>query len=326
MRLSAMLSMAVPYREITGQARLADELGFDGLACSHIAGRDSFATLAALATITERVTLSTAVVPIYPRSPASMAQAAATVDDIARGRFRLGIGIGHRITMENWHGQAIGDPLAEMREYLGIARALLDGHAPDPGARWNTGFAFVGFKPRPGIPILQAALSQRMLELAAETADGVVLWACPASYVRETIVPTLAAARDRAGKSMDGFQIIASMPTAYRGEASAVLDGIRAELHRYFGLPFYRRMFRAAGYGHALDAYDDAAGFDAQKAAIGQDLLSDLCALGEESAIAAGIARYRDAGATEVLLSPVLGTEFSAVLRVAAQHGSQSHT
>jgi alkanesulfonate monooxygenase SsuD/methylene tetrahydromethanopterin reductase-like flavin-dependent oxidoreductase (luciferase family) len=319
MRISAMLSMAVPYREITGQARLADELGLDGLACSHIAGRDSFTTLAALATITERVSLSTTVVPIYPRSPASMAQAAATVDDIAGGRFRLGIGIGHRVTMENWHGQSINDPVAEMKEYLQIVRALLDGRPADPGARWSTAFTFVGFQPRREIPLLQAALSQRMLELAAEIADGVVLWACPAQYVHDAIVPTLTEARRRAGKSIDGFEIIASMPTAYRGDRDAVLDGVRTELHRYFGLPFYRKMFRAAGYGDQLDAYDAATGVEAQKAAIGTHLLDDLCAIGDDAAIAAGIARYRDAGATEVLLSPVPGTQFDAALRVAAE-------
>jgi alkanesulfonate monooxygenase SsuD/methylene tetrahydromethanopterin reductase-like flavin-dependent oxidoreductase (luciferase family) len=318
MRVSAMLSMAVPYREITGTAQLADQLGFDGLACSHIAGRDSFTTLAALATVAERVSLSTTVVPIYPRSPASMAQAAATVDDVAGGRFRLGIGIGHRVTMEQWHGQSIDDPVAEMKEYLGIVRAILDGRPAEAGARWSTAFAFVGFQPRRGIPILQAALSQRMLELAAEIADGVVLWACPAQYVHDAIVPAVTEARRRAGKPIDGFEIIASMPTAYRGDRGAVLDGVRTELHRYFGLPFYRKMFRAAGYGDQLDAYDAATGFEAQKAAIGQHLLDDLCALGDESEIEAGIARYRDAGETEVLLSPVPGTQIDATLQAAA--------
>jgi hypothetical protein len=145
-----------------------------------------------------------------------------------------------------------------------------------------------------------------------------VLWACPASYVREAIVPTLTAARVRAGKSMDDFAIIASMPTAYRGDRDAVVDGVRTELHRYFSLPFYRRMFAAAGYAPDLAAYDAAAGFDAQKAAIGAGLLADLCGLGDEEAIGSALQRYRDAGATEVLLSPVLGTTFEPALRAAA--------
>ena len=67
-----------------------------------------------------RARLATAVAPIYHRSPASMAQTAATVDDLSGGRFRLGLGAGHQITMSAWHGQRIGKPLAEMREYVSV--------------------------------------------------------------------------------------------------------------------------------------------------------------------------------------------------------------
>ena len=318
MRLGAMLSIAVPYPEIARQARLAEELGFSDLASTQGPARDALTTFAALAAITERVTLSTTVVPIYAHSPASMAQAAATIDDISGGRFRLGLGVGHRISMEGWHGQSIGQPVAEMREYLGIVRSVLQGREPEPGDRWQSRFAFVDFEPRPALPIIQAALGERMLELAAEVADGVVLWACPATYVRDTIVPTLTATRARAGKSMDNFAIIACVPTAYRGDRDAVLDGVRTELHRYFGLPFYRRMFAAAGYAADLATYDAAPGLEGQKTAISTKLLNDLCALGNDEAIGAALTRYQDAGATEVLLSPVPGTTFDDALRAAS--------
>jgi len=59
-----------------------------------------------------------------------------------------------------------------------------------------------------------------------------------------------------------------------------MLDGVRNELHRYFGLPFYRTMFEAAGYGKDLAAYDAAApDRDAQKLAISEEFIDSLCAL-----------------------------------------------
>jgi alkanesulfonate monooxygenase SsuD/methylene tetrahydromethanopterin reductase-like flavin-dependent oxidoreductase (luciferase family) len=122
MRISAAIPPLEPFHAAVGHARLADELGYDSIMFSHIASRDSFAMAAALAVHTSRVALTTAVAPVYHRTPASMAQTAATVDDISGGRFRLGLGVGHRITMAGWHGQHIGRPVAEMREYIDIVK------------------------------------------------------------------------------------------------------------------------------------------------------------------------------------------------------------
>jgi alkanesulfonate monooxygenase SsuD/methylene tetrahydromethanopterin reductase-like flavin-dependent oxidoreductase (luciferase family) len=301
-------------------ARLAEELGYASINLSHIAARDAFGVAAALAAHTERVEIGTSVVPIYTRSPASMAQAAATVDDVSGGRFRLGIGIGHRETMDAWHGQEIGRPTAEMREYLGIVRAILRGEIPPAGRRWTSSFAFRGFAPRAGIPIYQAALSPAMLRLAGEVADGVVLWATPPGYVRDVVVPAVREGRERAGRPADGFEILAPVPAAVvDGDPATALDGIRTELHRYFGLPFYRAMFEAAGFGDDVAAYDDAApDVEAQKLAIGEDFITDLCAFGDREALRRGAQRYRDAGATQLTLTPVLGTDYEATLRAAA--------
>src|SRR6204780_2543276 len=144
-------------------AALADRLGYDSVNCSHIAARDSFTTLAGLAHLAPSVTLATSVAPIYHRSPASMAQTAATIDDLSGGRFRLGLGTGHRATMGGWHGQDIGNPGAGRREYVARGRAWLSGAEPPAGQRWNSSFAFNGFKARADIPIYLAGLSPAML-------------------------------------------------------------------------------------------------------------------------------------------------------------------
>src|SRR5882757_1343640 len=319
MELSCMIPPALPFSEIAAQARLADELGYHTVAVNHIAARDSFSVLSALAMVTERVQLATAVAPIYHRSPASMAQTAATVDDVSGGRFTLGLGVGHRVTMGGWHGQEIGNPTAELREYVALVRALLAGAEPPTGKRWNSTFRFNGFSPRADIPIVLAALSPAMLRLAGEVADGVVLWACPADYVRDVVVPEVAKGRAAVGKSLDGFAVMPAVLGAVGGDQAAALDGVRTDLHRYFGLPFYRAMFEAAGYAKDIAAYDAAApDLRAQKLAISEELVHSLAALGDEHHVRAGIARYRAAGATNPVVTSVHGSDFVATLRAAA--------
>ena len=317
--VSCAIPALEPFDAAIRHARLADELGYDSINFSHIASRDSFTMAAALAVHTERVALGTAVAPIYHRSPASMAQTAATIDDISGGRFRLGLGVGHRVTMGGWHGQEIGKPTVEMREYVAIVRAILAGEPPPEGQRWTSNFAFMGLEPRAGIPIYQAALSPAMLRLAGEIADGVVLWATPSDYVRDVVVPEVARGRERALKPVEGFAILAAVPSAVGENRAAALDGIRTELHRYFGLPFYRAMFEAAGFAADVAAYDAAAPDpEAQKLAIGEGFIERLCAIGDEDSMRRVVERYRAAGATNPVLTPILGTDFESTLRAAA--------
>ena len=317
--LSCAIPAFEPFDDAVGHARLADELGYDSIMLSHIAARDSFTMAAALAMRTERVAIGTAVAPLYHRSPASMAQTAATVDDISGGRFRLGLGVGHRITMGGWHGQEIGKPTAEMREYIGIVRAILAGDVPPTGQRWTSSFSFMGFTPRPDIPIYQAALSPAMLRLAGEIADGVVLWACPSQYVRDVVVPEVTAGRHRAGKPIEGFHILAAVPSAMCHDRATALAGVRNELHRYFGLPFYRAMFQAAGFADDVAAFDAASpDVEAQKLSISERFIDHLCAIGDDAAVRDGVQRYRDAGVTNPVLTAILGTDFGPTLRAAA--------
>jgi hypothetical protein len=100
-----------------------------------------------------------------------------------------------------------------------------------------------------------------------------------------------------------------------------VLDGVRSELHRYFGLPFYRAMFERAGFGREVAAYDAVSDREEQKRAISEEFIEQLCALGDDAAVQAGIARYRHAGATNPVITPVWGTEFEPTLRAAARMG-----
>src|SRR3984893_16239285 len=102
------------------RVKLAEQLGYEAVYVTHIAGRESLTVLTVYALATERIRVGTGVVPIYTRTPATMAQTAATIDELSDGRLTLGLGVSHRIVVESWHGQTIDHPVAEMREYASI--------------------------------------------------------------------------------------------------------------------------------------------------------------------------------------------------------------
>ena len=79
----------------------------------------------------------------------------------------------------------------------------------------------MGFEPRPDIPIYLAGLVPGHAALAGEIADGVVLWLCNPEYIRDVVVPTVAEGRAKAGKPLEGFDIVAAVPSAVTSEPDA---------------------------------------------------------------------------------------------------------
>lgn len=301
------------------RVKLADSLGYHSAFVTHIAGRESLTVITAYAQATERIRVGTGVVPIYTRTPVTMAQTAATIDELSGGRLSLGLGVSHRAIVEGWHGQTIDHPVREMREYVGIVRAILRGEDPPAGEKWRTGFRLVGLDPRPDIPLFIAALSPAMLRLAGEIGDGVMLWLCNPNYIRDVVVPAVRDGRERAGKTLEGFQILAAVPGALIDDPDQAYAAIRGELMAYFSLPFYRTMLERSGYGADIAAFDGARGdVDAARAAISDEFLNALTAVGDESAVRAGMERYVDAGVTLPCLGPISKTDFEATLRAAA--------
>jgi alkanesulfonate monooxygenase SsuD/methylene tetrahydromethanopterin reductase-like flavin-dependent oxidoreductase (luciferase family) len=300
------------------RVRLAESLGYDSVYVTHIAGRESLTVLTAYALSTKSIRLGTGVVPIYTRTPATMAQTAATIDELSGGRLTLGLGVSHRPVVEAWHGQRIDRPVAEMREYVAIVRAILRGEDPPSGEKWQTSFHLLGLSPRPQLPIYIAALSPAMLRLAGEIADGVLLWLCNPSYVRDVVIPEVSAGRERAGLTLEGFDVVAAVPAALTDEPQNAYSAMRRELIPYFGLPFYRAMIERSGYGADIEAYDAAAGdLEAMQRAISEEFLEELTAIGDETAVRAGLQRYRDAGASSPSVGPIGGSDFEATLRAA---------
>jgi alkanesulfonate monooxygenase SsuD/methylene tetrahydromethanopterin reductase-like flavin-dependent oxidoreductase (luciferase family) len=297
------------------RVEMAERLGYESAYVTHIAGRDSITVLMAYAARSERLRLGTGVTPIYSRTPAAAAQSYATLDEFSGGRAVAGLGVSHRPVVEAWYGQQIDKPLLEMREYAGIVRAIFRGEDPPQGEKFHSGFHFMGFEPRPDIPIYLAGLSPGMLRLAGEIADGVVLWLCNPEYIREVVVPTVAEGRAKAGKPAEGFDIVAAVPSAVTGEPDQARAQLRSELIPYFSLPFYRKMIELSGYGDDIAAFDAAGGDPAN---ISDGFISTLAAIGSAEEAIATVRRYADSGATSPCLGGIAKTDFDTTLEALA--------
>jgi alkanesulfonate monooxygenase SsuD/methylene tetrahydromethanopterin reductase-like flavin-dependent oxidoreductase (luciferase family) len=327
MSLGCFVSTGRSIEQAIARVQRAEELGYESAYVTHIAGRESLTVVTAYAMRTQRIRVGTGVVPIYTRTPATMAQTAATIDDLSNGRLNLGLGVSHRPVVEGWHGQAIDRPVAEMREYVAIVRAILRGEqpptaAPDaPAVKWRTAFQLSGLDPRPDLPIYVAALSPGMLRLAGEIADGVILWLCTPPYIRDVVIPAVREGRERVGKTLEGFDVVPAVPAAAVEDPGAAHASLRRELLPYFGLPFYRAMLERSGFADEIAAFDAAArGGDgeAMQQAISERFLDTLAAVGDADAVRAGVERYRAAGATSPCVGPISRTDFDLTLSAAA--------
>ena len=304
MALGAFIGAGRSLDSALRRVERAEELGYESVFVTHIAARDSITLLTAYACRTSRVKLGTGVIPIYARTPCNMAQSFATLDDVSGGRAIVGLGVSHKPVVEHWFNQSIDKPLAEMREYVGIVRAILNGEDPPAGEKFRTAFRLNGFEPRADMPIYLAGLSPGMLRLSGEIADGVVLWLCNPNYIRDVVVPTVAEGRAKAGRDVDGFDIVAAVPSSVTEDADAAREQLRGELVPYFNLPYYRAMLERSGFDPDAGPTDE--------------FLDLLGAIGSPEEARASVRRYAECGATSPCVGGISGADFDATLEALA--------
>ena len=305
MGVGTFISVGRSLDSALGRVERAEELGYESVYVTHIAGYDSLTVLMAYAARTERVKLGTGVLPIYSRTPVATAQAAVTIDDFSGGRHVLGIGVSHRPVVEGWYDSKIEKPVREMREYVALVRAFFRREEPPQGERFRSHFQFMGAEPRADLPIYIAALSPGMLRLAGEIGDGVILWLCNPDYIREVVVPEVTKGREKAGKQLEGFDIVAAVPSAVTDDAAGARETLRQDLVPYFHLPFYQAMIERSGFPTDAGAPDE--------------FLDILAGIGDPDTVRASVERYREAGATSPCIGAIPKSDFDATLEAVAE-------
>src|SRR6202171_4865991 len=301
-RLAVSIDAVKTLDDSVDRVKFAERLGCESVWVTQLPNaRDASLVIAAYAAATQRVAFGTGVLPIYTRHPTAMVQMAAPPDEIPGGRLILGIGVSHKVTVESMWGLKLESPAPAMREYLEIVRtSLRDGGCSVDGKYFSAHWVYSGPR-RAEMPVMISALHPRMLQLAGEQADGVVLWMCSPTYVRDHVVPALTAARQKVGKTMDGFEIVTHVPVCLTSDRAAGLEVLRQTVERYSNLPFYRKVLDAGAFKDQL-----------ADGVISEELMDELAGIGDENQVREAISRCREAGVALPAAGPFSGHKGAA--------------
>jgi len=258
----------------------AEKMGFVSLWVPQVP--DDFDALTAIALIgqaTERVEIGTAVLPIQSRHPIAMAQQVLSTQAVCEGRLTIGLGPSHHWIVEDMLGLSYDRPAHQVRAYLEVLSVALAGPGPvdveNDLWRVHNPLDITDITPT---PILLAALAPVMLTLAGGSADGTILWLADERAIGEHVVPRLTKAAADAGRPAP--RVVAGVPVALcRAEE---VEPARERANQLLGHAEYSPNYqRLLNHGDATD-------------------VGDLLAAGDEQAVIARLASFRDAGVTDL--------------------------
>jgi alkanesulfonate monooxygenase SsuD/methylene tetrahydromethanopterin reductase-like flavin-dependent oxidoreductase (luciferase family) len=251
----ALTPMETRHDVILRVAELADELGYEVFALPEGWGLDSTLLLAELAPRTRRITLVSAILSVWGRTPATLAMTAATLHRLARGRYVLGLGSSTRALVEGFHDVAFEHPADKLREVTTKVRALLAGERAQLDAAAGARPLRLGQPPVPELPIWLAALGERTTRVAAELGDGwIPMFISPDRLAGR--VAQLGEARQAAGLR-DGPLTVAAGPwTVADGDAAAARAAVAGCVAWYLSAmgDVYGRIVADQGHGAAVEA------------------------------------------------------------------------
>ncbi len=278
MKIGLAGSGGLAVEALAADALVAEKEGFDSYSLANIFENDALIALTVAGLRTSRIELTTAVMPTFPRHPTVLAQQALTAQAVCAGRLTLGIGLSHKLIIDDMLGMSFEKPARHMREYLGVLMPLLNlQRSKFDGEQYRTRFE-LDVPGAVAVPCLLAAMGPVMLKLAGTHTDGTHLWMTGPKTIESHIAPRLRAAAAEAGRPE---------PRIYAGIAAVItsdVDGARARAARdfeiYGSLPSYRGMLDREGLKGP----------------------ADFLIAGDEKAVEAGLRAYKEAGATDVAL------------------------
>lgn len=283
MRIGATLGAdgTTTLDDLIASAKRLEAAGFDALWMPNIFSYDAISALAILGRETSRIRLGTAVTPTYPRHPTAIAQQALTTAAVTGNRFTLGIGLSHKIVIENMLGMSYDKPAKHMREYLNVLMPLARGETVNyDGEQYKVHGLQLDIPGAEPMPVVVAALGPVMLRIAGELADGTSTWMVGPKTMAEHIVP---------GLGRTDATVVGSAPIVLTTNVDEARATISKALEIYGQLPSYRAMLDIEGAA----------------------LPGDVALVGDENELRGALKRYEDAGVTD-FTAAIVNTEEGA--------------
>jgi F420-dependent oxidoreductase-like protein len=304
----------------------AEKLGYDSVWAAEAYGSDTATVLAWLAGQTSKIRLGAGIFQMPARSAAMTAMTAATIDQLSGGRMIVGIGSSGPQVAEGWHGQRFAKQLQRTREYVAVVRMALARERvefkgetlelplPDgPGKALKLTISTV----QDEIPIYLAAIGPKNTALAGEIADGWIPTLFSPEHVSE-LRPLLQEGADRAGRSLEDFDIAPTVNVFVTDDLQAARDAMRPFIALYVGgmgsrkQNFYNNLVCRYGFEQQAkviqDLYLEGKREEAM-AAIPEALIDKVSLCGPKDAVRERLAVYRDAGVGTLGITPIAFTK-----------------
>jgi len=314
-------------REAADQVKALEEAGLDTIWVAEAYGFDSPTLMGYLAAKTETVEIGSAILNVYSRTPGALAQTAAGLDNVSGGRAILGLGASGPQVIEGWHGLPYDKPLGRTREVVDIVRAALrretlryDGKVftlplpADQGLGLGKPLKMLTKPERSSIPIYIAALGQKNVEGTAEYADGWLPFLFAPEKAHDVWGGALAAGGAKRPEGLDPLEVVAGGMVSVGDDVKGMLDLARPIVALYIGgmgargKNFYNEL--ACQYGYEAEAkqiqdlYLGGNKRDAE-ALVPLELLEMVNLVGPESYVKERIDAFREAGVTNLQITPV---------------------
>ena len=237
--------------DVVAEAAVAERDGFASYWTPNIFGHDALTALAVVGSKVPRIALGTAVVPTFPRHPHAIAQQALTVAAACGNRFTLGIGLSHKIVIEDMFGLSYDKPVRHLREYLNVLMPLSRNEFATFEGEMYRVHAGINAKGSTGFGVVVAALGEQMLRVTAALADGTLTWCTGPVTLANHIVPTIIRAAEGFGRPAP--RVIAALPVCVTADKDAAAARAAETFAAYGGLPSYRAMLDREGVAGPAD-------------------------------------------------------------------------
>lgn len=314
MRLGLLLGFEDSLDTMVSLARAGEEAGMSSVYTVE-AGRSALVTAAAVVAATERVTVGTYIVNAYAREPWLAGIAARDLDEMSGGRFVLGVGTGNPHFNRWYMGADTSRPLAKMRDYIEIVRAVVAGRKGEPvrhqgdvhGIRWRASWE----PTRPEIPVYLSASGPKMVRLAGEVADGVGVGIMSSTtFMADIVRPRARAGAEEAGRDPDALAFPMGALLSVNDDEEAARHAVKGSICALFHPvphPYYDSQLRQLGFDDFADRVAELmpAGRRAEAIALVPDEVVDTMTItGTPAQCAARLADYEGV-ADEVIAARV---------------------